>query len=210
MSRSPRGRPINAPSDFIHPCRPIVAKSPPSGPNWVHELKHDGYRLQVHVRDGRVRLFTINGNNWIDRYPLIVEEAARINVSAIIDAEVICTDGNGVPNFDRLHSRSNDHLAFACAFDLLMVGGEDLRRLPLAKRKAALRRLLKAERGGIQYVEYTEGDGDKTFAAVCKLGLEGIVSKRPGSFYRSGPSKMWVKVKNPKAPAVTRVIEGGF
>ena len=78
MSGHPRGRPIHAPPGFIHPCRPIVAKRPPSGPNWVHELKHDGYRLQIHVRDGRVRLFTMNGNNWTDRYPLIVEEAARI------------------------------------------------------------------------------------------------------------------------------------
>jgi ATP-dependent DNA ligase len=176
----------------------------------VHELKHDGYRLQIHVRDGRVRLFTMNGADWSKRYPLIVEEAARLNVSAIMDAEVVCTDGRGVPSFDRLHSRTNDHLAFACAFDLLMVGGEDLRPLPLAKRKAALRRLLKAERAGIQYVEHTEGDGDKMFEAVCNLGLEGMVSKRAGSFYRSGPSKMWIKVKNPKAPAATRVLEGGF
>jgi ATP-dependent DNA ligase len=152
----------------------------------------------------------MNGANWTDRYPLIVEDAARLNVSAIMDAEVICTDGNGVPDFDRLHSRSNDHLAFACAFDLLMVGGEDLRRLPLTKRKAALRRLLKTDRGGIQYVEHTEGDGDKMFEAVCKLGLEGMVSKRAGSFYRSGPSKMWIKVKNPNSAAATRVLEGGF
>lgn len=206
--RTSRGGPRNAPAAFIHPCRPIVAKRPPSGATWVHELKHDGYRLQIHVRDGRVRLFTMNGANWTDRYPLIVEDAARLNVSAIMDAEVVCTDGKGVPDFDRLHSRTNDHLAFACAFDLLMVGGEDLRRLPLAKRKAALRRLLKAERGGIQYVEHTEGDRDKMFDAVCKLGLEGIVSKRAGSFYRSGPSKMWIKIKNPNAPAATRVLEG--
>jgi bifunctional non-homologous end joining protein LigD len=185
MSRNSRGRPVNAPPGFIHPCRPIVAQRPPSGPTWVHELKHDGYRLQIHVRNGRVRLFTMNGANWTNRYPLIVEEAAKLNVSAIMDAEVICTDGKGIPDFDRLHSRTNDHLAFACAFDLLMVGDQDLRRLPLAKRKVALRRLLKAERGRIQYVEHTEGDGDKMFEAVCKLGLEGMVSKRSGSFYRS-------------------------
>jgi ATP-dependent DNA ligase len=78
--------------------------------------------------------------------PFIVEEATRINVTAIIDAEVICTDGNGVPTFETLYSRCNDHLAFASAFDLLMVGGEILRHLPFAKRKAALRKLLKADR----------------------------------------------------------------
>jgi bifunctional non-homologous end joining protein LigD len=91
-------------------------QAPPSGPGWAHELKHDGYRLQIHVRDGRVRLYTINGYDW----------SGRINVTAIMDAEVVCTDDKGVPTFETLHSRCNDHLAFACAFDFLMVGGEDL------------------------------------------------------------------------------------
>jgi bifunctional non-homologous end joining protein LigD len=206
--RSSRGRPLNAPAAFIHPCQPIVAKQPPSGPGWAHELKHDGYRLQIHVRDGRVRLYTINGYDWSNRYPLIVEEGMRINVTAIMDAEVICTDGNGIPIFDNLHSRRNDYQAFACAFDLLMVGGEDLRHQPYEKRKAALRRLLKADRGGIQYVEHAQGHGDKLFAAACDLGLEGIVSKKLNASYRSGPSKTWIKVKNPKAPAATRAIDG--
>jgi bifunctional non-homologous end joining protein LigD len=76
--RNSRGRLINAPAAFIHPCQPIVAKQPPSGPSWAHELKHDGYRLQIHVRDGRVRLYTINGADWSKRYPLIVGAAARI------------------------------------------------------------------------------------------------------------------------------------
>jgi ATP dependent DNA ligase domain len=79
------GRPLNAPAAFIHPCQPIVSKEPPSGPGWAHELKHDGYRLQVHVRDGRVRLFTRNGADWSKRYPRIVEEAARIKGSAVMD-----------------------------------------------------------------------------------------------------------------------------
>ena len=91
VSRSSRGRPLNAPAAFIHPCQPTVAKQPPSGPGWAHELKHDGYRLQIHVRDGRMKLYTINGYDWSDRYPLIVEEGLRLNVTAIMDAEVICT-----------------------------------------------------------------------------------------------------------------------
>jgi ATP-dependent DNA ligase len=127
-----------------------------------------------------------------------------------MDAEVICTDGDGVPTFEKLHSRRNDHLAFACAFDLLMVGGEDLRHLPFAKRKAALRKLLKADRGGIQYVEHAEGHGDKLFAAACTLGLEGIVSKKLDSPYRSGPSRAWIKVKNPNAPAAKCLLMGPF
>jgi ATP-dependent DNA ligase len=70
--RSSRGRPLNAPAYFIHPCQPIVAKQPPIGPGWAHELKHYGYRLQIHVRDGRVKLYTINGANWSKRYPLMI------------------------------------------------------------------------------------------------------------------------------------------
>jgi bifunctional non-homologous end joining protein LigD len=115
-------------------------------------------------------------------------------VTAIMDAEVVCTDGKGI----------------ACAFDALMVGGEDIRHLTLAERKAALRKLLKADRGGIQYVEHAQLHGDKLFAAVCDLGLEGIVSKKLNAPYRSGPSKTWIKVKNPKAPAATRVVDGTF
>jgi bifunctional non-homologous end joining protein LigD len=81
----------------------------------VHELKHDGYRLQIHVRDGRVRLFTMNGNDWTKRYPRIVEEAARLREPLIIDAEVVCLDRKGVPDFDALHSRIADEKAVALA-----------------------------------------------------------------------------------------------
>jgi ATP dependent DNA ligase domain len=95
LSRSPRGRPHNAPAAFIHPCQPTVATKPPTGPGWAHELKHDGYRLQIHVRDGRVRLFTMNGADWSKRYPLIIQDAARIKGSAILDAEAVWLDTNG-------------------------------------------------------------------------------------------------------------------
>jgi bifunctional non-homologous end joining protein LigD len=204
-----RGRPLNAPAAFIHPCQPIVAKEPPSGPGWAHELKHDGYRLQIHVRDGRVRLFTINGADWSKRYPLIAEAAARLNGTAILDAEVVWLGLDSVPDFDALHSRVNDQSASACAFDILMLGGDDLRRRPYVERKAALRKLLRHGRG-IQYVEHAEGHGDRLYAAACKLGLEGIVSKKLDAPYRSGPSRIWVKVKNPEAPAATRAIDGTF
>ena len=156
-----------------------------------------------------MRLYTINGNDWTKRYPRIVEEAARLRAPLIIDAEVVCLDGKGVPNFDTLHSRVADESAVALAFDLLL-SGEDIRRQPLIERKKALQWVLRKAHDGIQYVEHTEGDGRKMFQAVCKLGLEGIVSKKLNSSYRSGPSKTWIKVKNPKAPAATRVLEGTF
>jgi ATP-dependent DNA ligase len=133
-----RGRPLNAPAAFIHPCQPIVAKQAPTGPGWAHELKHDGYRLQIHARDGRVRLYTINGADWSKRYPLIMQDAARIKGSAILDAEVVCLDQEGMAVFDALHSRVNDGKASACGFDLLMLNGEDLRRQPYGERKAVL------------------------------------------------------------------------
>ena len=207
--RGPRGRPLSAPAAFIPPCQPTVAKQPPSGPGWAHELKHDGYRLQIHVRDGRVRLYTMNGADWTKRYPQIVRMASRIRGAAIIDAEVVWLDQDGVPNFDLLHSRVNDQIATACAFDLLLLDDEDLRRKPYVERKAALRKLLRHGRG-IQYVEHAEGHGDRMFEAACSLGLEGIVSKRLTSVYKSGPSKAWIKVKNPKSPATTRAMDGTF
>jgi bifunctional non-homologous end joining protein LigD len=133
-----------------------------------------------------------------------------IKGTAILDAEVVCLSPEGVADFDRLHSRVADDCAIALGFDLLMRDGDDLRRRPLVERKAALAKLLIRSRGGIQYVEHAEGHGDKMFAAVCDLGLEGIVSKKLTAPYRSGPTRNWIKVKNPNAPAATRVLEGGF
>jgi len=121
----------------------------------VHELEHDGYRLQIHVRDGRVKLYTMNAADWSKRYPRIVEEAARIKGHAIIDAEVVCSTA----------------------------------------------RVLRSSACCIQYVEHADGHGERMFAAVCRLGLEGIVSKRSSAAYRSGPTRTWLKVKNPDAPA---------
>jgi ATP-dependent DNA ligase len=137
------------------------------------------------------------------------QEATRLREPLIIDAEVVCLSPKGVPDFDALHGRTADKQAVALAFDLLLAG-EDIRRQPLIERKKELRWVLRKAGKGIQYVEHTEGDGEKMFEAVCKLGLEGIVSKRLTSVYKSGPSKAWIKVKNPKAPAATRTIDGTF
>ena len=191
------------------PVSQLSPRNRPTGPGWAHELKHDGYRLQIHVRDGRVRLYTMNGNDWTKRYPRIVEEAARLREPLIIDAEVVHLSADGVPDFDALHSRMADDKAVALAFDLLL-SGDDIRRQPLIERKNALKWVLRKARDGIQYVEHAEGHGDKLFAAVCNLGLEGIVSKRLTSVYKSGPSKTWIKVKNPKSPAATRAKDGTF
>ena len=136
--RPSRGRLSTKPAGFILPCRPTVAAQPPSGAGWVHELKHDGYSLQIHVRDGRVKLYTMNGADWSKRYPRIVEEAARIKDHAIIDAEVVCLDSKGVAQFELLHNRGNDAAALALGFDLLGLNGKDLRKRSLVERKTAL------------------------------------------------------------------------
>jgi bifunctional non-homologous end joining protein LigD len=120
----------------------------------------------------------------------------------------ICS-ADGVSDFDALHSRTADEKAVALAFDLLLAG-DDLRRQPLIERKKELKWVLRNSRGGIQYVEHAEGEGEKIFKSVCRLGLEGIVSKRAMSSYKSGPSRTWIKVKNPKSPAATRVKDGTF
>jgi bifunctional non-homologous end joining protein LigD len=207
-SYSSRGRLRNAPAAFIPFCLPSVSQRPPRGPGWAHELKHDGYRLQIHVRDGRVRLYTMNGADWTSRYPIIVAEASRLDGSAVIDAEVVCVGEDGVPDFELLHDRTNDHIAIACAFDLLMRNGEDLRRNPFAERKAALRKLLRRSRDGIQYVEHTEGDGEEMFQAACKLGLEGIVSKRVDAPYRFrhdlGSKSEILKLRQQRGPRMVR------
>jgi bifunctional non-homologous end joining protein LigD len=177
-SSTSRGRPKSAPSGFIPPARPTVSTKPPKGDGWVHEVKHDGYRLQIHVREGRCRLYTMNAANWTERYPLATMAAARLKVlSAIIDAELVCTDEQGIAQFDVLHSRCHDHQAIACAFDLLMLDGDDLRRRPLSERKAALRKVIARAHDGIQFVNHVAGDGAEMYDVACKHGLEGIVCK---------------------------------
>ena len=122
----------------------------------------------------------------LKRYPLIVESAAHIQGPAILDAEVVWLDSDGIAQFDALPSRVNDGTAIALAFDLLMHNGKDVRRRPFAEGKAILRKVLQRTRRGIQYVEHTEGDGVEMFKAICKLGLEGIVSKKLNAPYKPG------------------------
>src|SRR6267143_554946 len=133
------------PTRFIEPCLPSTAERPPSGPNWIHEIKHDGYRLMACRNAAGVRLLTRNG--------------------------------------------------------------KDLRREPIEQRKGALAKLLRGAKLGLQLNEHIAEPGDVVFRHACRLGLEGIVSKRLGSHYVSGRSRYWLKFKNPNAPAVKREAE---
>ena len=197
------------PSGFIPPCLPSPAEHPPSGPGWVHEIKHDGFRLMARRDAAGVRLLTRNGHDWADRYPLIAEAASALGVrSCLIDGEAVACDGDGMPVFDRLRYRRADKTVFLYAFDLIELNGRDLRREPIEVRKRQLATLLRKALVGLQLNEHLEHEaGAVVFRHACKMGLEGIVSKRLGSPYRSGRSPDWLKMKNPACEAVTREEE---
>jgi ATP-dependent DNA ligase len=120
------------PARFIEPCLPCPADRPPSGPNWIHEIKHDGYRLMARRDPVGIRLITRRGNDWTIRFPLVVEAVNHLTVrSCLIDGEVVCCDERGVSAFHVLRRRRNEALAFLFAFDLLELDGTDFRREPL-------------------------------------------------------------------------------
>jgi bifunctional non-homologous end joining protein LigD len=127
--------------------------------------------------------------------------------SCIIDGEAIICDDKGLSVFDLVRYRSYDHVASLCAFDLLELNGQDMRDRPLEERKAGLKMLLRRPHPGIAYNRHFDVEGSIVFHHACKLGCEGIVSKRLGSLYRAGRSEHWIKVKNPAAPAVKREAE---
>jgi bifunctional non-homologous end joining protein LigD len=194
---------------FVEPRLPSRADRPPSGSNWIHEIKHDGYRLMARRDPVGIRLLTRRGNDWSARYPLVVEAVNHLTVrSCLIDGEVVCCDERGVAAFHILRRRRNEPQAFLYAFDLLELNGADLRREPIEVRKATLASLLRKTRHGVRLNEHLVHDcGLTVLQHACKTGLEGIVSKRLGSRYRSGRSPDWLKFKNPEAPAVRREAE---
>jgi bifunctional non-homologous end joining protein LigD len=198
------GRPLG----YIPPCLPSRAQRPPSGPKWLHEIKHDGFRIMARRNGEGVQLYTRNGYDFAGRFPQIVEAVSKLKVrSCFIDGEAIVVDEHGLSAFDLIRSWRHDHAAVLCAFDLVELDGKDLRHVPIEQRKQALAGLLRRERDGIVLNVHYDCDGETIFKHACKLGCEGIVSKRLGSLYRSGRSPHWLKVKNPKAPAVTREAE---
>jgi ATP-dependent DNA ligase len=196
------------PAGFIAPCLPTKTSKLPSGSQWLQEIKHDGFRIIARKNGAQVRLYSRPGNDLTRRFPLIVNALARLRSrSCIIDGEAVACDDNGVASFDLVrHHRANDRV-FLYSFDLIELNGDDLRRDPLQVRKATLASILAKAAPGVRFNEHIEGDGPTVFAHACKLGLEGIVSKRKDSAYRSGRSPDWLKMKNPAAPAVKREAE---
>jgi bifunctional non-homologous end joining protein LigD len=172
------------PAGFIAPCLPTKTTQLPSGGQWLHEIKHDGFRIIARKSNGRVRLYSRPGNDFTRRFPLIVEALERLRSRAcIIDGEAVACDDNGVASFDLIrHHRANGSV-FLFAFDLIELNCDDLRRDPLEVRKATLASVLAKAGPGIRFNEHIEGDGPSVFAHACKMGLEGIVSKRKDSAF---------------------------
>jgi bifunctional non-homologous end joining protein LigD len=208
-----KGRKVAAMPDFVAPelCTPV--DRPPDGEGWCHEIKFDGYRVQLRVEDGDAALKTRKGLDWTEKFTAIAKEGTALP-DVLIDGEIVALDHNGTPDFSSLQAAisdgKTDDLIFY-AFDLLFADGEDLRRLPLAERKARLKKLLearpKAKAGLIRYVEHFESGGDAILKSACKLALEGIVSKKLGALYRSGRSESWTKAK---CRAGQEVVLGGW
>ena len=197
---------------FGNPCLPTRAPVAPTGSAWVHEIKHDGYRLMVRRTAQGASIKTRPGFDWTDRFPLIVAADERLRATSfVLDGEGVILRSDGVSDFDRLHSRRHDNEVHLLGFDPLEIDGSDLRREPLDLRKAALAKLLRRSHDGIQIVQHMEvAAGTTVFEHACKLGLEGIVSKRRGAPYQHGRSRSWLKIKNPASPAMQRVWEDRF
>src|SRR6202790_1644994 len=181
-------RPRALTAGFIAPSLPTNAPQPPSGGAWLHEIKHDGFRVIARKDGERVKLYSRPGNDLTYRFPLIVEALARLRShSCIIDGEAVACGDDGIASFDRIRYRRYDADVFMWAFDLIELNGDDLRRDPLAVRKSTLERMLGSAGAGIRYNQHLdEEDGALVFHHACKLGLKGIVSKRRDSIYSSG------------------------
>jgi bifunctional non-homologous end joining protein LigD len=198
--------------DFVAPQLCTVVERPPGGKNWCHEIKFDGYRVQLRVEGGDAVLNTRKGLDWTDKFKAIASEAKSLP-DVLVDGEIVALDHNGAPDFSTLQAALSDgdsgSLIFY-AFDLLFADGEDLRGLPLGDRKARLQQLLGARKGKqkqIRYVEHFETGGDAVLQSACKLELEGVISKKLDAPYHSGRSGNWTKAK---CRAGHEVVLGGW
>jgi bifunctional non-homologous end joining protein LigD len=189
---------------FVEPCLATLRADVPAGDKWVHEIKWDGYRLQVRIEAGEVRILTRRGHDWTDRFPSIRDAAKELPVrAALIDGEAV-VEVNGISSFSALQAalgaregpgHKAAHEAVFYAFDLLHLNGVDLQPAALLKRKDALVELVGTGAGAIRYSEHLAENGEALFRQACLMGVEGIISKRADRPYRSGRGEDWIKVK---------------
>lgn len=167
-----------------------------SHPDWLFEIKHDGFRALAYLERGTARLLSRNGN-WFKSFPVLCDSlASDLSVrSAVIDGEIVCLDRQGRTQFNQLLYRRGDPRFYA--FDLLFLNGRDLRKLALIERKARLRKIIPPQPSRVLFCDCIEGRGEELFAAACERDLEGIVAKWKHGKYESGPETSWIKIKNP-------------
>jgi bifunctional non-homologous end joining protein LigD len=212
-TKAPKGKKVAEMPDFVAPQLCTTVDRPSSADGWGHEIKFDGYRVQLRVEGGDAVLKTRKGLDWTEKFAAIAKEGSVLS-DVLIDGELVALDHSGAPDFSTLQAAlsdgKTDQLIFF-AFDLLFADGEDIRSLPLGERKAQLKQLLearsKAKTKLIRYVEHFESGGDAILQSACKLSLEGIVSKKLDAPYRSGRSENWTKAK---CRAGHEVVLGGW
>jgi len=186
--------------DYVPQLASLV-KTPPSGDEWLHEIKLDGYRIGCLIAGDRIRLISRNGQDWTSVFPEIVEAARTLAVKdAIVDGEIVMLQPDGRTSFEALQQsisgRGHRARLVYFVFDLLRLEGERIDRLPLEARKARLLKLLgRRKTGRIRYTEHIDGRGSAFFDEACRLGLEGIVSKRRDLPYQPGRRDSWRKTK---------------
>jgi bifunctional non-homologous end joining protein LigD len=186
------------PAGFFQPCQPTLVAVPPAGPGWLHEMKHDGFRILAKKQGECVEVWSRRGASFNYRFPRIAEAVGALPVdNALIDGEAVVFLPDGHSDFAALRTTAGGEQAAFVAFDLLGLEGDDLRDRPLEERREALARLV-ADVDDIQFSIAVADDGALVFDYARKFGLEGIVSKRAGSRYRSGPSRNWLKCLNPE------------
>jgi len=187
-----------APPPFEQPQLATLVDEVPTGSNWIHEYKYDGYRLLLAVGDGLATAWTRNGKDWSDKFKALVKAAARLPAGCLIDGEAVAIDDQGKPSFQLLQATLKEqkgaNLVFY-AFDLLIDRGENIRNLPNIERKQRLAALLEGVPPPILYGDHVIGRGEEMFAEVCKMGGEGIVSKLANAAYKGIRTRSWLKVK---------------
>jgi bifunctional non-homologous end joining protein LigD len=184
---------------FVEPALATRVEAPPKGDGWIHEIKYDGYRIQAAVSGDSVRLFTRTGLDWTGKFQSIADALATLNLKdVLIDGEAAVAHASGRTDFYSLQKSLENGVAKGVsyfAFDLLAEGAKDLRKLPLIERKARLQKLLAKAKAPIRLSPHFEGGGPDVLEAFREKGLEGVVSKKADSTYRSGRTNSWLKVK---------------
>lgn len=200
--KAPRAGKQAAMPDFVPPCLATLQSAPPAGGEWLHEVKFDGYRVQAHVSAGKAKLLTRKGLDWSDRLGKPVADAllSLDCENAILDGEIVVLADNGISSFSELQAALSDgdtEKLIYYVFDCLFLDGEDVSGEPLADRKERLADLLKplGDDGPVRYSEHFTQPGKTMLAHACRMGLEGVVSKRADAAYRSGRGHDWIKSK---------------